>query len=154
MVAERGHRPKEVLGLAMLWFYGLLGWCSLLALIAYADIERILWRNLVLFTVAGLAGAHTIRKSGLLALATRAQPGAQPTRASAWWCWLAHFKLSGAVLVVSGAASWFAYSWLVVWLVEPLVRGWGFAATAPPLHFSSVHEILKTKLLFAVGCGG
>jgi hypothetical protein len=138
----------------MLWFYGLLGWCSLLALIANADMERILGRNLVIVIIAGLAGAHTIRKSGLLALATRVPSEAQPSRAGAWWCWLAHFKLSGAVLVVAGVAGWFAFPWLLMWLVGPFVRAWGVGPTAPPLHVSSVHDLWRTQLLLAVGFAG
>jgi hypothetical protein len=156
MAAEPDHRPKEVLGLAMLWFYGLLGWSSLLALIANAGIARIPWRDAILFIIAGLAGGHTIRKSGLLALASRVRRDAPPTRASAWWCWLAHFKLSGAVLVGSGVAIWFAFSPLLIWLVEPEVRAWSitFGAPPPPLYFSGAHGLLKAKLLLAVGFAG
>ena len=102
----------------------------------------------------GVASAHTIRKSGLLALATRVRTDAPTTRADAWWCWLAHFRLSGAVFVVAGVAGWFAFPWLLMWGVEPLARGWGVPATALPLHFSSVHHLLRTKLLFAVGFAG
>lgn len=156
VVTAPAHRPREVLGLATLWFYGLLGWSSLLGLIAKSSIEGILWPDLVVFTTAGFAGAHTIRKSGLLALAARGQNDVPPTRASAWWCWLTHFKLSGAVLVVSGVATWFAFSWLFMWLVEPEVRAWrlAFGAQAPPLYFSSAHGLFRTKLLLAVGFAG
>jgi hypothetical protein len=153
-VAAPDHRPKEVLGLAMLWFYGVLGWCSLLALIAHADIQQVFWRDLVVCTMTCFAAAHTIRKSGLLALAAGVQSDAQPTRARAWWCWLTRFKLSAAVLVVSGVASWFAFSGLLMWLVEPELRAWGATVTAPRLYFGSVHDLLRARLLLAVGFGG
>jgi hypothetical protein len=155
-VAAPDRRPKEVLGLALLWFYGVLGWCSLLALIAHADIRQVFWRDLVVCTIIGFAAAHTIRKSGLLALAAGVHSHTQPTRARAWWCWLTRFKLSAAVLVVSGVASWFAFSRLLMWLVEPEARAWGvtFLVAPPRVYFSTVHGLLKTKLLLAVGFAG
>ena len=41
-----------------------------------------------------------------------------------------------------------------MWLVEPFARAWGDTVTAPRLHFSGVHERLRTKLLLAVGFAG
>lgn len=152
--AREGHRPQEATGLALLWFYATLSWCSLLGLIAHASSTRIPWRDLAVFSIAGVLGAHTIRTRGLLALATRAHGDSRPAWASAAWRWFAHFKLSGAVFAVSGVASWFAFPWLLMWLVEPFARPWGVPATALPLHFSSVHELLKTKLVLAVAFAG
>ena len=60
---------------------------------------------------------------------------------------MTRFKLSGAALVVSCAAAWFAFPWLVRWLLDPVIRPWGPSAAAWPLHFRSAHDVWKTKLL-------
>lgn len=63
---------------------------------------------------------------------------------------MTRFKLSGAALVVSCAAAWFAFPWLIQWLLDPVIRPWGPSAAAWPLHFRSAHDLGKTKVLVAI----
>lgn len=64
--------------------------------------------------------------------------------------WFAHFKLSGAALVASCAAAWFAFPWLLRWLVYPALQLWGPKAADVPLHFANANDLWRTKLLVVV----
>lgn len=63
--------------------------------------------------------------------------------------WLTHFKLSGVALVGSCAVSWFAFPQLLRWLVDPLLQPWRARSALVHLHFGSVDELWKTKLMVA-----
>lgn len=151
--ATRAEGSSEVTGLALLWFYATLGWCSLIGLIANASAHRLPWRDLLLLGIAGVAGARTVRRTGLLALATRVHGHAPLSRTREWRCWLGYFKLSAATFVLSCVAGWFALPQLIVWLVEPLYGTGGAPFPTVPPSFSSLHELWKTKLMLVLALG-